>query len=71
MTDLCLQAHYINNHDESVEIIELTPEKVLSRMAKSRPYYSTERREKASRFKQIIDFFQSSIITTEKFVGSS
>lgn len=58
---------YINNPNESTEIKEFTPEKLLARMARSRPYYSTERREKANRFKQIIEFFQSQVANSKAF----
>ena len=36
-------------------------------MTKSRPYYSTERREKANRFKQIIEFFKSQVSNAKAF----
>ena len=50
-----------------VEILELTPEKLLFKHSKSRPYHSVEHREKANRFKQIIHFFQSQVSNRKAF----
>ncbi|MFK7947935.1 MAG: nuclease A inhibitor family protein [Saprospiraceae bacterium] len=66
IVDITTIQQYIDNKDKSI-IKELTPDKMLSRMAKSRPYYSTERREKANRFRQIITFFESQVANAKAF----
>lgn len=58
---------YIGTKSKTLEVKESTPDKLLSRKARTRPYYSTERREKANRFKQIIDFFQSQVANAKAF----
>lgn len=58
--------------DKSTEVLELTPEKLLFQHAKSSPNYSIENREKANRFKQIINFFQSQVSGSRAFkIGST
>lgn len=65
--DITTIQQYIDNDSEMVEIKESTPDKLLSRRARTRPYHSTERREKANRFKQIIAFFESQVANPKAF----
>lgn len=59
--------HYIQLQNEPTEIKQISPQQLLYPLAKSRPYYSTERREKANRFKQLIQFFESQVSNSTAF----
>lgn len=58
---------YINDYQEDWEIVKYSINKILHPMSKSRRYYSAERREKANRFKQIINFFESQVGNAQAF----
>jgi hypothetical protein len=58
---------YLENIDETTIIETFKVEKVLRAMSRSRRFYSTEKREKANRFKQIITFFDTQVADAKAF----
>ena len=58
---------YIPTVREDTLIDLFVVEKILRVMARSRPYYAAERREKANRFKQIITFFETQVTDSKAF----